>query len=46
MIQCAGGNTPDESHPGAFHDSPGLNDLGYFSDLVIHFFSYNKAIER
>jgi hypothetical protein len=39
MIQLAGRDTSNESHPGTFHDRPGLNDLGYFSGLVIHFFS-------
>jgi hypothetical protein len=39
MIQFAGRDTSNESHPGTFHDSPGLNNLGYFSGLVIHFFS-------
>jgi hypothetical protein len=39
MIQFAGRDTSNESHPGTFHDRPGLNNLGYFSGLVVHFFS-------
>jgi hypothetical protein len=40
MIQFAGRDTSNESHPGTFHDSPGFDNLGYFSGLVIHFFPY------
>jgi hypothetical protein len=39
VIQFAGRDTSNESHPGTFHDSAGFNDPGYFSGLVIHFFS-------
>jgi hypothetical protein len=39
MIQFARRDTSNESHPGTFHDRPGLNDSDYFSGLFVHFFS-------
>ena len=38
MIQFAGGNTPDESHPGTFHERLWFNYLYHFSCLIDHNF--------
>lgn len=45
MIQFAGGDASDESHPGTFHDRAGLNDPSHFSRLMIHVFLLNYCVQ-